>query len=819
MFSISAATFYQIPRVETVLQDLRSGIRNIRSAPGFSFILILMLALGIGANTAIFSVIHAVLLSSPPYPHGERLVEVWEAASGQNIPVNWINFQHWRQENRTFETMAGFETADLPLIGRGDAMLAHAAIVTSAFFRLTGWRPLMGRLIGENDDRPGAAAAVLITAEFWTRKLGRDPNVVGSALNLDGKSYEVVGILPPDLRFLTQAVDFYLPAGPRNGDVLDRGNHGSMAAVGLLKPGVTRAMARADLDAIMRRLALADPGPESEHHTFVAWLAAFGTDDIRQPLLMLMGAVGLVLIIACANVASLLLARSTTRVREIAIRSAIGGGRGRLARQILTENLVLAAMGGGLGLVLAEVCLRVLLVVGPRDIPRLWEASLNLQVLSFSAALTVITGLIAGLAPVARLGKLDLTLALKEGSPAASGGRRGHALRGGVVIAQIAVTLLLTFSCGLLLRSLALAQTSYPGFDPERLLAFEVQLPRSRYGSDDTVRRFYKRLIDAVRREPGVVSVGAVNCPPSSPCARGWYSISDMPRPSPANVPLTFLSSVDPSYFATMRIHLLAGRSFTDADRRGGPPVAVVNEKLARFWWPMNPNLAVGHPLKFGGPYMEGSTYEIVGVVASVSQTGLDSEPFAEVHVNFAQSASSAMVVMVRFIGDPARIIPSLRRDLAAIDPTVPVQSLRPFEQWIGATLERRRFSTSLFGIFAALAVALSSAGIYGMLSYWVGVRRKEIAIRFALGARRSRILLWIAGQAARVVGAGVTLGLFASWWASQWLSGMVFKISAQDPSILFAAAGAVVAIAAAAASIPIWRASRVDPIRTLHDA
>lgn len=807
----------QFPRIETIRQDLRSGLRGIRQSPGFSLVVILTLALGIGANTAIFSVVYAVLLRTPPYPAGERLVELWEATSGQNIPVSWINFQHWRHENHTFEDMAGFETADLTLTGRGDAVLTHAGVVSSSFFRLTGWRPQMGRLFTEADDRTGAAPIVLVSGEFRARMLSGDPHVVGSTLILDGRAYQVIGTLPPGLRFFTRPVDFYLPAGPRDGKTVNRAEHGSMVLLGLLKPGVTLAAARADLDAIMRRLALSDPGPERNHHTSISWLADFGTDDIRPTLLLLMAAVGLVLIIACANVASLLLVRSTTRTREMAIRSAIGARRSRLARQLITENFVIAALGGGAGLLLAGTCLRALVFAAPRDIPRLWEARLNLPVLSFTLAVTVITGLVAGLAPVVNAGRLDRTEALKEGSPSAGGGKRRYSLRSGLVVVEIAITLVLAFGCGLLLRSLVLAQTSYPGFHPDGLLALELQLPPSRYKSDQAVRQFYARLMQDLRREPGVESVGAVNCPPSTGgCAKGWYSIADMPPPDRADVPLTLLSSVDPAYFHTMGIPLLAGRSFTDRDRDSGPGVVVVNEKLARHWWPAKPQLAVGHPIKFGGPYMEGSTYEIAGVVGDVRQSALDVAPFSEVYVTGAQKA---MVVLIRASGDPARLIPAVRRELASIDRNVAVQSLRPFEQWMGATLERRRFSTLLLGIFATLAVTLSSVGIYGILNYWVSLRQKEIAIRLTLGAQRLAILRWAGWHAMRLVAMGIAAGVFGCWGASQWLKNMVFGISARNPAMLLVSAAAVIALAALAAAVPAYRATQVDPIRNLHDA
>ena len=810
---------WQFPGIESVLHDLRYGFRNIRRFPTFSLVVVLTLALGIGANTAIFSVVYTILLRTPPYPDGERLVEVTESISGQNIPLTWNNFLDLGHENRTFEDMAGIDTADLTLTGRGDATLTHAGVVSASFFHMTGWRPLIGRLFGEADDRPGAAPVILMTGEFWATRMSGDPHVIGSTLTLDGKDYQIIGILPPGLKFFTQPIDFYLPAGPKDGTVSNRAKYGTMTALGLLKPGVTLAAARADLDSIMKRLPVVDPVSENDHRTSVAWLAGLGTDGIQPILLVLMGAAGLVLVIACANVASLLLVRSTARAREIAVRSTIGAGPARLARQLLAENFVISAIGGAVGLLLAVPCVRVLVLMAPRNISRLWDAGLNLPVLSFTAALTVITTLLAGFAPISNASNVDLTAALKEGSPATGGSRQGHWLRNGLVVAEIAVTLVLTFGCGLLLRSLILAQTADPGFNAAQVLALGVQLPPSRYKSADAIRQFYVRLIQNLRREPGIESVGAVNCPPSTGgCAKGWYSIADIPAPSRADVPLTLLTTVDPAYFHTMGIRLLAGRGVTDADREGRPVAVVVNEKLARRWWPNAPQLAIGHPLKLGGPYMEGPTYEIVGVVANVKQVSLDVEPFAEIYVPFAQNVSPAMIIMIRTIADPARLIPAVRHQLASIDSNVPVVSLRPFEQWMGATLERRRFSTVLFGIFAALAVILSFVGIYGVLNYWVGARQKEIAIRVALGAGRPEILRWVGWNAIRLLAPGVALGLFGSLGAAQGLRSMLFGVSSRNPLMMLVAAVVVAAIGTFAASVPTLRATRVDPMRNLRD-
>ena len=810
---------WQFPQFETILRDLRYGLRGIRKAPGFSLVVILTLALGIGANTAIFSVVYSVLLRPLPYPNGERLVELGESTPKvSGISVTWINFQHWRHENHSFVDMAGFHTADLTMTGRGDAVLTHAGVVTSSFFHLTGSRPLLGRLFTEADDRWGAAPTVLVTEEFWAKTLGGDPRVIGQALDLDGTAYQIIGVLRPGLKFFTRPMDFYLPIGISAGNAVKRSQHGSMRLLALLKPNATLASARADLDAIMKRLALADPGPENDHRAYGEYLSETITGDVRETLWMLMGAVVLVLILACANVASLLLVRGTARTREIAIRTAIGAGRSRIVRQLLTENLLIAAAGGGLGLLLAKACLRALMLAGPTNIPRLSEAGLDLQVLMFAAAVTIAVGLLAGIAPVFTARKIDLTSALKEGSAGSGANRRGHSFRNGLVIAEIAITLVLSFGSGLLIRSLIAAETSYPGFKSGHLLALELQLPPSRYKASDAARQFYGQLMRDLRGEPGVESVSAVNCPPSAgDCGDWWYSILDKPAPTRGDVPLTLLNTADAAYFQTMGMRILAGRGFTDLDRAGGPLVAVINQELARNWWKA-PRLALGHRIKLGGPYMEGSVYQIVGVAANVSQMGLDTAPMPEIYFAFLQHSSPEMVVMIRTTGDPARLIPAVRRSVASIDRNVPIQSLRPFEKWIEAPLARRRFSTLLLGLFAALAMILAAVGIYGVLNYWVGVRQKEIAIRQAVGAPRSAILRWAGWHATRLVAFGIALGVLGAWGTSRWLKSLLFGVSEQNPAMMLVAGAAVITIAALAASIPLWRATRIDAVRYLHD-
>jgi putative ABC transport system permease protein len=806
------------PHWESLWQDVRYALRGFRKSPGLTVAVVVTLALGIGVNTAIFSVVYAVLLRPLPYPASERLISLGESTGkATDISVTWLNFEHWRAENYAFEDMAAFHTADFTLTGRGDALLTHGGVVTSSFFKLIGARPLFGRMFASVDEEPGAAPVVVLGYEFWSHKLGADPNVLGTTLNLNGTTYQIIGVLAPGPRFLNRAFDFGLPLGPRE-DRSNRGHHASTRVLGLLRPGVTLAAARADLDEIMRRLDLSDPSTEKGHQVYAEYLIETRTGEIRPTLILLMGAVLLVLLLACANVSNLLLARATQRVRELAIRSAIGAGRPRLVRQLFTETLLLTLSGGAAGVALATVCLRVLQHIAPTDIPRLTEVSLDAPVLVFAFAVSLFAGLIAGMTPVRSAGRLDLTSALQENSPGAGGGRTLQAFGNLLVVGEVAITVVLAFAAGLLVRSLLITQTSYPGFEPSHLLALELQLPPGSYNTSDSVRNFYATLKDRLHREPGVEAVGVVNCPPSAgDCSDWWYSVFGRAVPSREDVPLTLTNVADAEYFRAMRIPLKAGRDFSDADRAGALPAAIVNETLAHRWW-RDPAEAIEQEIKLGGPYNEGPLLRIIAVAGDVSQMGLDAKPEPEIYTPFAQTPLRAMVVMIRTAEQSASLARAVRHDLASIDRNIPIQSLKPFREWLAAPLAKRRFTTLLLGVFAALAVALAAVGIYGVLNYWVKARQREIAVRMAVGAQSSRLLVWAASHMGRLLAAGMIAGLITSWVISRWLSSLVFQVSPRSPSMLLLALAVVIVTASLAAAIPLRRALHTDVVGNLHD-
>jgi putative ABC transport system permease protein len=807
---------WSFPSLESFLSDVRHGFRAMRRSPGFSLVVIGTLALGIGVNTAIFSVVHEVLLKPLPYPGAERLVKFGESAGkAQGISVSWGNFQNWREANHTFEAMAAYQFTERTLTGRGDPTVTLGLTVTAPYFSLLGMRPLMGRLFNSDDDRPGAAPVIVLSHRFWSRQLGGDPNIVGATLIFNGAPVEVAGVAAP--LWEPWKVDYYLPLGRAAGAAVNRAQHGSIRALGRLKPGITLAAAHTDLDAIMRRLAEIDPGSENDHRSYGRFWAEDSAQPVRGTLWILMGAAALILLIASANVASLLLARNSSRSGELALRKAIGAGQLRLVRQLLTETTVIALIGGLAGVALAQAGLRLLIAFAPPDIPRLTQIALDLPVLLFASAITLAAGLAAGLAPVIFTGKLDLTGALKEGWRLSGGGRNRQAFRNLLVIGEVALTFVLTFGSGLLLRSLLAAQNASPGFQAQQLLSFELQLPSRAYRTPEAVAAFYTRVLDGLRAIPGVTAAGTVYGPPGGGDRGDWfYSISGRPAPPRSDVPVALFNIADAGYFPMMGIPL-NGRDFNATDRAGGPKVAIVNQTFARLWWPGESPL--GHRIKVGGPYREGPELEIVGVAGDVKQDGLDSQPLPELYQPFAQKPGERMAIMVRSAGDPALLMAAIRARVLTLDRNLPVQHLETMERSLGASLARRRFSTLLLTAFALLAMLLAAIGIYGLFSYWVAMRENEIAVRLALGARPSIILRWVGLRALRLAAAGIALGLIGAWVAARGLEDVVFGIAPRNPVTMLAAALAVAAIAIAATALPAWRAARIDAARRLHSA
>lgn len=808
---------WSFPSLESFWKDIRFGFRAMRRSPGFALVVVLTFALGVGINTAIFSVVRQVLLKPLPYPAPERLVRFGEATGrAEGISVTWVNFQNWRAANHTFEEMAGFQFTNRTLTGRGDPLTTTGLTATAPYFPLLGMHPLLGRLFQASDDQPGAAPVVVLNPRFWQAQLGGDPGIVGATLTLNGSPFEVIGVAAP--LWEPWKVDYYLPLGRILGEQTNRRQHGSMRMLGRLKPGVTLAQARADLDSVMRHLAETDPGTENDHRSYGAFWAADNTQEIRGTLLVLMAAAVLILLIACANVASLLLARNTARTGELALRKAIGAGRMRLVRQLLTENILLAGAGGLAGIAFAQSAIRILIALAPHEIPRLADTRIDVPVLLVACATTLLAGLLAGLAPVLMAGRVDTATALKEGSRSAGTGRRRQTLRNLLVIGEVALTFVLAFGSGLLLRSLLAAQMANPGFDPKGMLSFTLQLPGRSYKTSQSISDFYAGVLGDLRRIPEVTGASTVLCPPGAgDCGDWFYTVPGRPLPPQNEMPLALFNIAESGYFRVMRIPILQGREFTSDDRANGINVAVVNETFARTWWPHES--ALGHQVKIGGPYQEGDLLQIVGVSADVKQFELDTTPMPEVYRPFMQRVGGGMQIVVRTAGNPAALGSTIRRLVSARDRNLPVQHLGTMEEALGAGLARRRFSALLLSLFAGLAMLLAAIGIFGLLSYWVTSREAEIAIRLALGARPATILTWTSLHALRLAAIGLAFGTLGAWAAAGGLQTLVFGIPARNPAALAAAAAVVLLVSLSAAALPSWRASRVDAARRLQSS
>jgi len=803
------------PSLDSLLKDIRYGFRAMRRSPAFSLVVILAFALGVGVNTAIFSVVHTVLLKPLPYPGSDRLVWFGEStARAKGISVTWVNFQHWRDSNHSFEDMAAFQSTQRTLTGRGDPTVTRGMMVTRPYFDLFGMHPLLGRLFNDADDRPGAAPVIVLNHRFWSSQLGGKPNIVGETLVLNGSPFEVAGVAAP--LWEPWNADYYVSLA-RVTDTTDRRQHGSIRMLGRLKPGVTLEAARTDLDAVMRHLGEVDPGTESEHRSYGTFFTDYTYGDIRDTILVVMAAAVLILLIACANVASLLLARNNARAGELAIRKAIGAGQMRLVRQLLTETAVIAATGGLAGILFARVGLRALLAIAPAAIPRLAETRIDIPVLLVACGITLAAGLAAGIAPVLIAGRIDLAGALKEGSRTGTG-RRRQAFRNLLVVAEVALTFVLAFGSGLLIRSLIAAQQANPGFDSRGVISFSLQLPAASYKTPEAVADFYSGLIADLRRIHGVTDASAVACPPGAgDCGDWFYSISGRPAPPQNEMPLSLFNRAEAGYFRMMGIPMRQGREFEETDRAAAAHVAIVNETLARTWWPRE--AAIGHQIKVGGPYQEGDLIEIVGVAADIRQSGLDSAPMPEIFRPSAFDSGRGRTVMVRAAGDASAVMASVRQAVRGRDANLPLQRLGRIEDTLDAGLARRRFSTLLLTMFAGLAMSLAAVGIYGLLSYWVACREPEIAIRLALGARPVLILRWATFHALRLALIGVGLGLAGGWVAARGLQDLVFGIPSRNPATMLLAAIAVLATALAASAIPATRAARVDAAKRLHSS
>ncbi|HLZ51862.1 MAG TPA: ABC transporter permease [Candidatus Acidoferrum sp.] len=805
--------------LETLLQDIRIGSRMLRKSPGFASIAVLTLALGIGANTAIFSVVHAVLLDGLSYPDAKRLVLLNEVRLRTGpISVSWPNYLDWRAQSRSFADLAAYQLLQYDLTGIGEPEVLHAAQVSSSFFALLGAQPLLGRAFVRSEDKAGTNSVVILSYSLWRNRFGGDPEVIGRALTLSGAPFTVVGVLPAEFEYFPQHVDLYTAIGLSAADPrwAKREQHPGIVVLARLRNGVSLSDARMEMKAISERLAAEYPEANTTQRASVTPLSEERFGSVQGTLLAVLAAAGFVLLLACANVANLFLARGSARKREMAVRSALGAGRLRIARQFLTESMLVAGLGGCLGILVAFGALQPLLRIAPADIPRLNESRIDLSVLAFAIGISVLCAALFGIAPAVQESKIDLIARLKERA-AASGDSARHRVLSGLFVLEVALALVLVSASSLLLRSLIRAQDVNPGFNPRNILALDVLLPVSRYKTREHQLQFFTQALSRLRALPGVRSTSAAFCPPIvGICWGAVFTIAGQPIPPREQMPGSMFNAVFPGYFESMEIPLIRGRTFMEADTATSARVAVINRTLAQRWWPnKNP---VGQVIQQGFPEQGGPQLEIVGVVGDIKQFGPDKEQWPEVFLPSQQSPFQAMTLLLRTEKDPMLSSGAAKEIIQSLDKDLPVSRIQPMTRFIADELSRRTFAATLFAIFGGLAVLLAAIGIYGVMAFRVAQRSHEIGIRIALGAQRRDIRNLIFGQGISLTLVGIALGLGGALALTRFISSLLFQVSPTDLATLTGVPVVLLAVAVAGCHPPMRRALKVDPIATLRD-
>ena len=815
--------------MNSFLKDLRYGLRMLVKRPGFTAVAVVTLALGIGANSAIFSVVNGLLLSPLPYRDSDRLVIIWSHSPGANVAQDWPSpgqYSAIKSQNTTFEEIAIAHGRNVILTGRGTPAPLGVVSASSNLFSLLGVKPQLGRVFLPEEDAGETATTVILSDGVWQQRFGGDPNVLGQSLTLSGKLYTIVGVMPADFSLgnevmptvaSVQNADLLLPL-PLNAEAMSQQGDENYNVLARLKDGATCEQAQAELEATVNGLEqqFPDSYPASRRFSLsVKPLLEQVVGEVRPALLVLLGAVGCVLLIACANVANLLLARAATREKEMAIRTALGAGRWRVVRQLLTESVVLAMAGGALGLLIAIWSLDALRWLSPGNIPRLENIRVDGRVLAFTFGAALLTGILFGLVPAHRGSRVSLSEALKEGGRSLVGGG-SRRLRNLLVIAETALSLVLLIGAGLLIRSFVLVQQVEPGFDAKNVLSMRMSVVGTGYAEQPRRLIFYEQLSERIRHLPGVESVGSTAWLPLTGGV-GWGSITIEgydPASGQSMIQADFrIASV--GYFETMKIRLINGRFFTDQDTSDSMGVVIIDENMARTYWPdADP---VGKRLKTGDANSDAPWLTVVGVVANVKQYALDTNSRVAFYWPHQQAPASYMYVTVRTAGDPESQVAAVTDAARSIDGNVTVYDVKTMEQRLSDSLARRRFAMLALGLFAVLAMVLAAVGIYGVMSYSVTQRTREIGIRMALGAPSRDVLKLVVGQGMLLAAVGVSIGLASAFAATRLMTSLLFGVSATDP-VTFVIPGVVLAgVALLACYIPARRATRVDPMVALR--
>jgi putative ABC transport system permease protein len=798
-----------------MLNDFRYAIRQLIKAPSFTIVAIVTLALGIGACTAIFSVVNTVLLRPLDYTDPDRIVVIRETQLPQfpEFSVSPPNYIDWEKQTKSYEYIAAYSGAALNLTGEGEPQRLTGVKATAHYFDVYGVKAILGRMLLPEEDAVGKNHVVVLSHGFWQRVFGGAKDVVGRSIQLNGEPYQVVGVAPYGFGVASK-VEVWTPMAFKPDEIKNdaRGGH-YINVVGRLKPGVTFAQAKAELDVIAAQLAVQYPDPQKGWGIFMMPIQDYMVRDVKPVLYTLLGAVGCVLLIACANLANLLLARATARHREISIRAALGAGRGRLIRQLLTESVVLAMCGGIAGIILARWGLDSLLALAPTSLPRISEIHLDSGVLLFSLGLSAITGLVFGIAPAWLAARADVNEALKQGTRGSTeGGARGR-LRSALVVVEVTFALVLLGGAGLLARSFMALANVNPGFIPENATLVRLSLPGKKYAENDQQIAFANALLERLKNLPGVQAVGLTHSMPLVSDYVLGFNIEGRPPIAPSDLPSLNYYAVTPDYFRAMGIRLIRGRVFTPQDDAKAPRVAIINETMARQFFPNED--PIGKRVNItNGPE---TWREIVGIVGDIKQYGVDKTTSAQGYEPFAQVPFTSLNVVLRTSGSPAAVLGSLRPAVYAVDKDQPVGIIRPLEEIMSESIARQRFAMLLLTVFSSVALVIAAVGIYGVMAYNVVQRTGEFGIRMALGAQQRDVLRLVLTQGGKLIGLGLAIGLLATLAASRAMGSMLFNTSAYDPLTLTTITLVLAAVALVACFFPANRATKVNPIEALR--
>jgi len=807
-----------------VLQDIRYAVRKLSRTPGFTTIAAFTLALAIGATTAIFSVIDGVLLKPLPFREPERVVRVTNLRDGNRMVSSVPDFLDIRAQSKSYASLAALDNQAMNLTGGSEPERISAARVGATFWSLLGVTPQVGRGFAPNEDSQSAARTVVLSDGLWKRRFGGDRRIVGKTIALDGNSFTVIGVAPAGFSFPDRP-DVWIPLVFAQDDLNPdgRGAHW-MGIMGRLAPNVTVAQATSELVTITRRLEQQYPESNTNMSGAVIPMQEYLVGDVRPALYVMLGAVAFVLLIACANVANLLLVRAASRESEMAVRTALGAGAWRLVRQLVIESVLLAMIGGVFGTLLALWGVDLLLSMAPNGLPRINEVTVNGSVLVFTAGVTVVTGVLFGLFPALHAARANVGGMLKEGMRGSSGGVASRRARNTLVMAEMALAVVLLVGAGLLIRSFSKLLAVDPGFRAERVVTFAIAAPDTKYGQYAQRRELVSNLVERMKRVPGAQGAAVVTgLPLSNIMMRTSAHIVGTPPERPGERKSTDVAMATPGYFTTMGIPLVAGRDFTDRDGSGAPVVSIVNQEFVKRYFP-NEN-PIGKRIELGWDQDTASTGgnmtlggEIVGVVANVKRRGLSQEVFPETYASYMQPTFSNFSVVVRSTADPSTVMAAIRAQIRELDRDLPLSDLRQLKELVAASVSRPRFYTTILGVFASIALILAAVGIYGVISYAVSLRTRELGIRIALGATGRQVSGLVLQQGVGLAIAGVAVGGAGAYWLTRLLSKLLFGVSATDPLTFVGVAALLTAIAAIASFVPARRAAKVDPLLAMRE-